>query len=260
MSHFFKKQFGQNFLRGDRFAKELVNALQIDPTDTVIEIGPGDGQVTKLLLEKAQQVICIEIDYNLVPKLIQRFQDHDNFHIEHTDILLVDIAELAAKYNFQNYKLVGSLPYNISKKIIEKFLTTEILPGQMAFIIQEEVAQDYTAKPPKASFLSNWISLYADTKKLVSIPASQFYPTPKVNGAIITISPHQERNNIESLAKLIRVGFSAPRKTLLNNLKNNAEIDTDKLSSIWETLDLSPTVRPAELTQEQWRMIRDLVS
>ncbi|MCA9379206.1 ribosomal RNA small subunit methyltransferase A [Candidatus Dojkabacteria bacterium] len=259
MAHFFKKQFGQNFLRGDRFARELVNALNIADGDTVIEIGPGDGQVTKLLLEKARQVISIEIDYNLVPKLIQRFQANKNFHIEHTDILQVEITELAEKYDFQSYKLVGSLPYNISKKIIEKFLSSELLPEQMAFIIQEEVAQDYTARPPKASFLSNWISLRADTKKLVSIPASQFYPTPKVNGAIITITPHQHIAGAEEMAKLLRIGFSSPRKTLMNNLRNNQELDTGKLDIAWQQLGLSPTVRPAELTGEQWREIRELV-
>jgi len=115
-SHFFKKSFGQNFLRDVSYAKKIVEAACIDKSDTVIEIGPGDGIVTKYLLESAKQVISIEIDNELIPVLNEKFQTHNSFKLINEDILSIDLSSV---HNNKPYKVVGSLPYNISKKIIQ---------------------------------------------------------------------------------------------------------------------------------------------
>lgn len=253
----FKKQFGQNFLRTDKFAKELIAPLELNEHSTVIEVGPGDGQVTNLLLATGAKVISIEVDYSLVPKLLQRFGPNSKFELVHQDIMQVDLAKLFAESGGdpQNYSVVGSLPYNISKQIIHKFLTHIHPPEKMSCIIQEEVAHEYVARSPKANFLSNWIRLYAQVQKLVSIPATQFIPTPKVNGAILVITPHKvrsESNTLESATKLLRIGFSQPRKTLWNNLTASKQWETTQLEVIWQEAGWDRNLRPAFLEPEEW--------
>lgn len=256
MSHTFKKQFGQNFLRGQRFAKAMIAGLALEPGDVVIEVGPGEGMVTSLLLEQVSKVIAVEIDYELVPKLIAKFQETGKFKLVHQDILEFQPAEYLEGHE---YKFIGSLPYNISKPIIRKFLTANQPPKRMSVIVQAEVGHDYTAGAPKASFLANWARLYADVKKLESIPASQFFPRPKVDGAIITFTPHNriDQETRQELEKLLRAAFSSPRKTLWNNLNSSRIWVKESLQSVWEALSLSPTLRPAEVEFDTWIQIYD---
>jgi 16S rRNA (adenine1518-N6/adenine1519-N6)-dimethyltransferase len=257
MAHQFKKQFGQNFLRNDRFAQKLVDALDLNDQDTLVEIGPGDGRVTNLLLQKAGKVISVEIDYSLLPNLIKRFSDTAKFELLHSDVMELDLN--AAPFTGK-YKVAGSLPYNISKQIIQKFLTAPLPPEVMSFIVQEEVAQEYVATSPKATFLSNWIALYADVRKLESIPATQFFPKPKVNGGILVIKPAVKFANADQIAQVVRIGFAAPRKTLRNNIASGFKLEASTLDQIWNDLHFSPTIRPAELTLEQWEQLTSKIS
>lgn len=255
----FKKQFGQNFLRNDRFAHKLVEGIAPQPSDIVIEIGPGDGRVTNLLPQVVEKLIAVEIDYSLVPKLIAKFRDKPNFEIVNQDIMQLDIASVIPAD--KEYKLIGSLPYNISKQIIAKFLQLEHRPSRMSFIVQEEVAQEYVATAPKGSFLGSWVRLLADIKKLESIPRTQFVPTPKVNGAIITLIPHPQLDTqrIAQQTKMLRIAFSAPRKTLRNNLRNADTWSPETIDTIWETNKWAETLRPAELTTEMWETLYEML-
>jgi 16S rRNA (adenine1518-N6/adenine1519-N6)-dimethyltransferase len=255
MAHQFKKQFGQNFLRNSRFAKALLEAAQIEAGDTVIEIGPGDGRVTRELLERGCKVIAIEVDYDLVVSLIKEFNHSPGFEIIHQDVLTVSIPDLNAKYGLEKgYKVIGSLPYNISKQIIAKFIDCDPLPTCMAFIVQEEVAQTYVAAAPKASFLSNWTRLRAEVKKGLSIPNTQFFPVPKVNGAILIIKPlnQAERGEFTKLDRLLRIGFSSPRKTLRNNLNAISTLPREKLDKVLQELKIEKQ-RAGELTVAGWK-------
>jgi 16S rRNA (adenine1518-N6/adenine1519-N6)-dimethyltransferase len=222
----------------------MVAILDIQPDDIVIEIGPGEGMVTQLLLESAAKlVISVEIDYQLVPKLIARFNEKQNFELVHQDVMRVNWNKIDEGFSFEpnklawqeltkartagqpikNLKFIGSLPYNISKFIIQNAILEWPLASQMVFLIQEEVAINYVAQTPKSTFLSNWIRLFADVKKHKTVPASQFFPQPKVGGGILQISPKQlsesELAKVKADAKLVRVGFSTPRKTLQNNFR-----------------------------------------
>lgn len=251
MSHYFKKQYGQNFLRSSRFTQALVDAVEPQPGDIVIEIGPGEGHITGLLLQVVEKVISIEVDYSLIPNLIKKYGEQGKFELINEDIMKVDIDQLTQG---KPYKVIGSLPYNISKQIIAKFLTAPHKPTQMAFIIQEEVAWEYNAQPPKATFLSSWIRLFADVRKAISIPASQFFPKPKVNGAILSIKLRSEIDEKSTAEKyqLIKVSFASPRKTLRNNL-NAANIwPKERISEAWQELGLSETLRPAEVESDTW--------
>lgn len=266
--HNFKKNFGQNFLRNFKFARKLVDTLDISQEDTVLEIGPGDGMVTELLLERSKKVICIEIDYDLIANLIRRFNEKSNFNIENEDILKINLFELFSKYEISgDLKVTGSLPYNISKKIIDNFLKlaaelqnkkSQVRITKMSFIVQEEVAKDYVAQTPEATFLSNYVRLYSTPKKYETISANQFFPKPKVNGAILAFQVKENINleEILRISKVIRQGFSSPRKTLGNNLKSLVE-DKDEL---FNKLQISQLLRPAQLTQEDWVKIATLVT
>ena len=260
MAHSFKKQFGQNFLRGDRYAQRLVDALELTSTDNVIEIGPGDGRVTNLLLATGAKVIAVEVDYDLIPNLIKRFGQHPNFQLRHQDVMKLDVKSLGITES-KGFKMAGSLPYNISKPIILKFLTTQPTPEKMSFIVQEEVAQDYVAQAPQASFLSNWIKLYANIKKLETIPASQFHPQPKVGGGILVITPisstAEESRERARLGKFIQLAYRSPRKTLWNNLVAANRWHKEDLAQTWHKLDFLPTLRAAELQSEQWERLHD---
>lgn len=258
MAHHFKKQYGQNFLRSARFTQALVDAVEPQAGDTIIEIGPGEGHITGLLLEVVEKVISIEVDYSLIPGLIKKYGEQTKFELINEDIMKVDIDQITQG---KPYKVIGSLPYNISKLIISKFLTAPHPPTQMAFIIQEEVAWEYNALPPKATFLSNWIRLFADVKKAISIPASQFYPKPKVNGAILTIKTKEVTDKEVTAQKyqMIKVAFASPRKTLRNNL-NAANIwDKDKVNQAWTELNLPETLRPAEAEPETWDRLQNFL-
>lgn len=264
MGHNFKKKFGQNFLRGTKFVDKLLEPLGLVEGDVVLEIGPGDGIVTKKILATGAKVICIEIDYDLIVKLIQRFGANENFKIVHKDILDVDIIEVLRENNVTEIKIAGSLPYNISKKIIDKIFRFNLENADkkvrvMSFIVQDEVAKDYVAKAPKASFLSNYAKIFSEVKKLESIPASAFIPKPKVNGGILLfklrdkIPPYHKE-----LSKLIRTGFSSPRKKVISNLGN--VFDKKRIQEIFKELNLGENSRAADLEFEDWVAIYDLFS
>lgn len=271
-NHKFKKQFGQNFLRGDKFAKALIEPLKITQDDLVIEIGPGDGMVTKKLLETGAKTIAIDVDYDVIPKLIKKFGKEPNFRLVHKDILKVNLlkiveefAELETDNDFFNIKITGSLPYNISKEIISRLLFINIAEEKinieaMSFIVQDEVSKSYSAKPPKATFLGMTTALISTVKKLQSIPASQFYPRPKVDGGILFIKPKDtEQKEFEKIKKLLKIGFSSPRKTLRNNLVNSKKYSVKSIDAAFLKLEFSDNKRASEVEMDEWAELEKML-
>lgn len=259
--HKFKKEFGQNFLKNSKYAKSLVSNLLLTENDTVFEIGPGDGAVTKFLLESGARVIAFEIDEDLIPKLSSQFEGFSNFILINQSILEVNLVEIIEKYSIDTLKVAGALPYNISKKIIDIFLKLNLvlkkdLVTTCCFIVQEEVAKDYAAICPKASFLGSYSRVFAKVRKLESIPRYMFFPEPKVNGGIIKFENKKNlESNVLELVNLIRIGFSNPRKTLLNNLRSSTKFNEEKISEAYNLLKLSLTIRPAEIDADKWKDI-----
>lgn len=252
--HNFKKQFGQNFLKSTKYVHMLLNPLEISKNDLVIEIGPGDGMVTNEILRKGATLYSIEIDDELIPKLQRKFIDYENFNIVHTDVLDLDLNQVAIREN-QKIKITGSLPYNISKKIISKFLKNDLREKieSMSFIVQDEVAKAYVDKVPKASFLSMKTALYAKAKKYESIPAVQFVPKPKVAGGIIYLElNHKLEQNVKEIEKLMKIGFSSPRKTLYNNLKSSKKYQPESILIALSKLEINEKARPSELELDDW--------
>ncbi len=254
-SHNFKKSFGQNFLKDPNYAKQLVKPLNLTKDDFVIEVGPGDGAITKIILNTDAKVLAVDIDFDLVPKLIKKFSDYENFNIEHNNILNIDIEQIAKKYKVKKIKVVGSLPYNISKRIISMFLLHNFNESNvsiecMSFIIQKEVAESYASITPKMDYLGAFAKSFSNVKKYKNIPKKLFYPQPKVDGAIIYFEPKQKDLidfNLKEYVSFLKVLFTNPRKTISNNLKNLKL----NVADIIKKADVLPSKRAAELSLEE---------
>lgn len=241
----------------------MVEELKLEDGDLVIEVGPGDGAVTSLVLQKPGVfLLSIEVDYDLLPNLIRKFSSNENFKLIHKSILDFDLEQDLPDFTkFKQIKVIGSLPFNISKKIIDNFLKLKVkfdkektTPNlsRMAFIVQEEVGKDYTAKAPRATFLATYVSLFASTRKLESIPRTQFHPVPKVNGAIIRFEFLENIEIDENLLKFIRLGYISPRKTLQHNLKSSKKWNNELIEKSFTEMQLSTTARASELEKAQW--------
>lgn len=250
--HFFKKSLGQNFLKSRQAVQELLASAKITTDDLLIEIGPGRGAITRELCEVTQNIILIEKDNNLINYLEEQFGN--KVKIINADVLKVNFSELILN---RPYKVIGSLPYNVSKKIIFNFLKAAEKPQLMSFIVQREVAKDYAATAPRASLLSNFANLYSDVKLLKVIPAKSFIPEPKVDGQIIVFKNIREKSpDTDRLWSLIRTGFSSPRKVLASNLR---KYDKAKVTEILKEIGLSTTARASELSFDNWVLLDNMI-
>jgi len=188
MDHNFKRYFGQNFLTSDEELIKFVSHIAPKENDLIIEIGPGEGVLTHFLAKSNAKVICIEIDKDLLPTLKSTFEKYPNVEIQNSDFLQLDLKELLNETNIKDtkcLKIVGSLPYNISKKIIKKCLEEIVgMKYELVFLLQKEVAEDYAENPPRASFLSNYIKLFGKCTYCMTISKDFFYPVPKVDGGV----------------------------------------------------------------------------
>lgn len=245
----FKKQFGQNFLSKVNWGIKFMENAQIDQDDLVIEIGPGNGFFTDFLAQKAQKVIAIEIDTSLKPFHDVLKDRYPNLEFIYQDILSVDVDKLTKG---QTYKVVGSLPYNISKRIIKQFIELDNPPELMLFIVQREVGQKYAAKAPKTNFLAMYANLYADIEYIETIPKTDFFPIPEVDGGMILFTNIKQKfNKPKELTRFIKLGSTQPRKTLLNNLSNYNFSKTDILKAL-KQIKLSEKIRSGELSLSNW--------
>jgi len=254
MKRFYRKEFGQNFLTKRSVAKKLVYAANVTKEDTVLEVGAGAGMVTQYLCGEAGKVIAIEIDKRFIKMLKSRFLDDDHVEIVEGDIMKIQ----PDKFNLSkgNYKVVGSLPYNISKKIIKKFLEAESQPIAMSVILQKEVALDFTSQPPKASFLSNYVSIYSDATYIEKVPKEFFDPEPKVDGAIVTFNDIEARyDDHRRFAKFLKSAFLNPRKMLINNLSAIFKSEKADLKKMFNDEQIDHKARASNLTIDQWHTL-----
>ena len=240
-----KKSFGQNFLINQNVLLKFIDTLDITKNDTVIEIGPGIGVLTYTLCQKAKKVYLIEIDREKESALNKVLENYDNYEIIWADATDFDFSKQFA--NIKDILIIGSLPYNVGKKIIYNLFNSEIDWKKASFILQKEVAKNYISKTPHADFLSIFASLYSISKYEFSINRKSFYPIPKVDSATISFTRIEKTENAQSLSKFIKSGFQSPRKTILNNLKTLG-FTAEKISSI----GIEPRKRPSELSKEDW--------
>jgi len=247
------KRLGQNFLINGAILKKVIKAADLHPQDTVLEIGPGIGVLTQGLARTAKKVIAIEKDPKMCEILKETLKNFKNVEIIQADILKLDPKPYALK----PYKLVANLPYYIAAPVIRKFLESKIQPKSMILMVQKEVAQRICSKPPDMSILAVSIQFYAKTEIISYVSKKSFWPSPKVDSAIIKIIPRQfcvpvSRQFRERFFRIVKAGFAHPRKQILNNLSNELKYNKEKVKSWLLKNNIQPGQRAETLTLEDW--------
>lgn len=301
-----KNSLGQNFLVDKGALEKIVEAAGLVPHptspcegeenkgDLVIEVGPGVGTMTQELVKYANDVLAVEIDEKLAGLLMSgsaavrgdgipdQVRD-DKLVVINEDILKVNIPELVGG---RKYKVVANIPYYITSKIINLFLTTALKPETIVVLTQKEVAERICAKPGEMSVLSVSVQTYGEPEIVGIVPSSSFFPAPKVDSAILRIKNIHEfnKNVMGSLASLnpptggfamgrddriinekdffrtVHIGFASRRKTLLNNLMAGYHIKREKAEDIIKSVGLNENVRAQELGISQWKTLTNKLS
>ncbi len=262
----FQKKYGQNFLIDPHVLEKIVNAAGISQEDFVLEIGPGIGTMTQYLCENARAVMAVEIDRNLIPILEETLDSYDNITIVNDDILKLDIAEIAEKYNGGNpIKVVANLPYYITTPIIMELFESHVPLESVTVMVQKEVADRMQAGPGTKDYgaLSLAVQYYSEAEIVANVPPNCFMPRPKVGSAVIRLACHRncpvQVRNEKMLFRVIRASFNQRRKTLQNGLGNDAglPVSREQAAVAIEAMGWPKTVRGETLTLEQFAALTD---
>jgi 16S rRNA (adenine1518-N6/adenine1519-N6)-dimethyltransferase len=262
-----RKQFGQHWLKSEKALAKIVASAQLQPTDRVLEIGPGTGILTQQMIPIAQSVVAVEIDRDLCALVTKRFGNLNNFLLVQGDFLDLDLAQLLIPFEkFQQpNKVVANIPYNITGPILERLLGRIAEPNPQPFesivlLVQKEVALRVCARAGNPNFgaLSVRVQYLADCEFICDVPAKAFQPPPKVDSAVIRIRPRpieQPAQNPKHLETILKMGFATRRKMLRNNLKSI--IPTEELNQVLESLQLNPQARAEDLNVADWVRLSD---
>lgn len=265
------KSLGQNFLIDDEVINNIVDSSEINKEDLVIEIGPGLGTLTNILLQKAGKVIAVELDSRMITILKDRFYLYNNFEIINDDILKIDLNSIIKKnreaHQFKQVKIVANLPYYITTPIIMKLLEDRLSLDSIIIMIQQEVAQRIIAIPGTklSGAITYGVYYYAQSESIVVVPSQAFIPAPKVNSQVIKLNirnkPPVELKDKDLFFNIIRVSFMQRRKTLINALVNSKIIDTkENAKEILKNLKMNENTRGETLNIQEFADLANYIS
>ena len=246
MSHTPRKRFGQNFLRDESVIAGIAKAVNPVESDHVVEIGPGEGALTEALITSGCELDAVELDRDLRTPLLAAFSTYPRFTLHSADALAFDFTDLIVPS--EKLRVVGNLPYNISTPLIFKLLDTASIIEDMHFMLQLEVVERLAAAPGSKDWgrLGVMAQFQCRVEHLFDVPPEAFYPPPKVQSAVVRLTPHQASPFPDvgrtDLARVVTQAFAQRRKTLRNNFKGSLT-DAD-----WESLAIDPTARAETLT------------
>jgi 16S rRNA (adenine1518-N6/adenine1519-N6)-dimethyltransferase len=255
--HRARKRFGQNFLVDHGIIRDIVRAIHPRPDDHIVEIGPGKGAITQLLADSCENLSVIELDRDLVPWLKVRFEHHPNFQLFQADALAFDFAQLVK--DDRRLRIVGNLPYNISTPLIFHLLSYSNTVLDMHFMLQKEVVKRMAANAGDSAYgrLGIMVQYYCAVEELFEVPPSAFDPAPKVDSAIVRLTPHRQlpypATNVRTLEKLVNLAFQQRRKTLRNALKATLAPE------VIESLPVDPGVRAETLSLQTFVELSNLL-
>ena len=220
------KRLGQHFLRDQRTIQRIIDALNPKSDDTIVEIGPGTGALTSVLVERTGRLIAIEFDNKLAPLLQERFVGFDNFKLVMGDALTVDFCKEILPA--QSARLVANLPYNISTAILQRLIAQRACIDEMVLMLQREVVERVLAPAGTSDrgFISVLVEAYCEAEKLFDVAPGAFRPPPKVWSSVMRLK-FRTRINTENtdeslLWAVVSAGFAQKRKTILNNLRHTS--------------------------------------
>ena len=247
-----RKRLGQHFLVDDEVLAVITSAAGLVPSDVVIEVGPGLGFLTRELARNAGRVIAVELDSRLAAMLRETLAAFDNVSIVNGDILDIDPASLAGG----GYRVVANLPYYITSPVLRHFLEASVRPESMLVMVQKEVAEAIAAEPGQRSVLSISVQYYGKPEIVSYVPARSFYPAPEVDSALLRIDVYPQPavavGDEKGFFGLVRAGFTASRKQLVNSLAQGLGLPKAEVWSLLEGAGIAPQRRAETLTLEEW--------
>lgn len=250
------KSLGQHWLRDRAVLSHIADLADIQPTDTVLEIGPGLGTLTSELLRRAEKVIAVEFDEELARKLPGQFPGK-NLEVKTGDILSFDLSNLP-----KGYKVVANVPYYITSKIVQLLMTADNKPAVAVLLVQKEVAQRLAATPGDMSILAVSAQLFSDVSLGDIVPAALFTPPPKVDSQVVVLKTRTENFlgdvSEKDFFRVVKAGFSAKRKKLRSSLSAGLGISKQQLETQLAQANISPDDRAESLSLDDWLRLTKL--
>ena len=254
------KSLGQHFLIDGRIVGRIVSAADLTVFDHVVEVGPGRGRLTSALSERVERLVAVEIDRNLAKKLESRFHDRPNVRIVAADARDIDVSLIIQ--DGVPYKVVANLPYYAAMPIVRRFLTTDIKPLLMVVMVQKEVALQMVAQPGSMGLISVATQLYGRCSLVTEVSSRAFRPQPKVKSAVVRIdlfdAPSVSFDSEEKFFRVVKAGFSAPRKQLRNSLRNGLDVEANVVDTGLLEAGIDPVRRAQTLTMEEWGRLYEI--
>lgn len=251
--HFPRKRLGQHFLVDENALERIVAAAELGPDEAVLEVGAGLGTLTRALAAAAGSVVAVEVDPRLVAVLKAELGELRNVRIVEGDILLLDPSTLMEG---QPYKVVANLPYGITAAVLRHLLEAKAPPGRMVVTVQREVAERMVAREGRMSLLAVSVQFYGEPEILFRLKPGAFYPRPEVESAVVRIDRHgrppvpmAER---EAFFRIVRAGFSQPRKQLRNSLAAGLALSPQEAAEALRQAEIDPHLRAERLSLEDW--------
>ncbi len=249
-----KKKLGQNFLQDPSILDKIVRIAEVRTEDTVLEIGPGLGSLTRHLAASAKEVVAVEIDAWIIPALNASLSGYTNTTVVEGDMLQIAPSEII---NAPEYLVVANIPYYITSALLRHLLENKPRPRRMVLTIQKEVAKRICAQDgKKMSLLALSVQVYGEPKIVANIPAGAFYPPPKVDSSVIRIELYKESHIpphlLDTFFRLAKAGFSQKRKTLRNALAGGLHISTAQSETLLHVAEIDPRRRGETLNLDEW--------
>lgn len=249
-----RKRLGQHFLIDDEVLEVITSSAELTPDDTVIEVGPGLGILTRELARQAGSVIAVELDDKLAEILKETLSSLGNITVINGDILRIEPSTLLQGQ--KAYKVVANLPYYITSPALRHFLEASVKPQIMIVMVQKEVAEAIVAEAGQRSVLSISVQFYGKPRIINYVPAQSFYPAPEVDSAILRIDvyprPAVAVTDAADFFKLVRAGFTTSRKQLVNSLVNGLGLPKAEVLALLGRAEIMPQRRAETLTLEEW--------
>lgn len=247
------KQYGQNYLVSEKPIQKMIEAAELDPEETVVEVGPGFGVLTLALAGQAKKVVSFEIEKKLESYWDEISASYPNIEIVWGNVLS-SFDSCRSKVP-DSYKVVANLPYQITSKILRLFLEEKNPPKQIVVMVQKEVAERMCAKPGDMSLLSVSVQYFGSPHIVTKVSKGSFFPSPKVDSAVVSISQIQAQPESERFFQIVRAAFSNKRKQAWKNITTSLGIEGDRVKNVLKECTGSEKIRAQGLSIAQWKEV-----